>query len=70
MCTQKPVVHTLFRVTTLVPWFAQIAAVALMLDYIVTVAIQSAAGVAAIISTFPSLHTWKIANDCTCNWNF
>jgi len=39
---------------------AQIAAVALMLDYIVTVAIQSAAGVAAIISTFPSLHQWKI----------
>ncbi|GBL28187.1 uncharacterized amino acid permease YdaO [Actinomycetota bacterium] len=35
------------------PVVAQIAAVALMLDYIVTVAIQSAAGVAAIISTFP-----------------
>ena len=31
-----------------------------MLDYIVTVAIQSAAGVAAIISTFPSLNPWKI----------
>jgi len=42
------------------PVVAQIAAVALMLDYIVTVAIQSAAGVAAIISTFPSLHSWKI----------
>ena len=42
------------------PVVAQIAAVALMLDYIVTVAIQSAAGVAAIISTFPSLHPWKI----------
>jgi len=42
------------------PVVAQIAAVALMLDYIVTVAIQSAAGVAAIISTFPSLHQWKI----------
>ena len=37
------------------PVVAQIAAVALMLDYIVTLAIQSAAGVAAIISTFPSL---------------
>ena len=37
-----------------------VAAVALMLDYIVTVAIQSAAGVAAIISTFPSLHPGKI----------
>lgn len=42
------------------PVVAQIAAVALMLDYIVTVAIQSAAGVAAIISTFPSLHSWKM----------
>ncbi len=42
------------------PVVAQIAAVALMLDYIVTVAIQSAAGVAAIISTFPSMHSWKI----------
>ena len=42
------------------PVVAQIAAVALMLDYIVTVAIQSAAGVAAIISTFPGLHSWKI----------
>lgn len=42
------------------PVFAQIAAVALMLDYIVTVAIQSSAGVAAIVSTFPALHSWKI----------
>jgi len=42
------------------PVVAQVAAVALMLDYIVTVAIQSAAGVAAIISTFPGLHSWKI----------
>jgi amino acid transporter len=42
------------------PVVAQIAAVALMLDYIVTLAIQSAAGVAAIISTFPALAPWKI----------
>jgi amino acid transporter len=42
------------------PVVAQIAAVALMLDYIVTVAIQSAAGVAAIISTFPSLEPGKM----------
>ena len=42
------------------PVVAQIAAVALMLDYIVTVAIQSAAGVAAIISTFPSMSAAKI----------
>ena len=42
------------------PVVAQIAAVALMLDYIVTVAIQSSAGVAAIISTFPELDPWKV----------
>jgi len=42
------------------PVVAQIAAVALMLDYIVTLAIQSAAGVAAIISTFPTLEPWKM----------
>ena len=42
------------------PVVAQIAAVALMLDYIVTLAIQTAAGVAAIISTFPSLEPYKM----------
>jgi amino acid transporter len=42
------------------PVAAQVAAVALMLDYIVTLAIQSAAGIAAIISTFPELDPWKI----------
>lgn len=42
------------------PVVAQVAAVALILDYVVTVAIQSAAGVAAIISTFPSLQPWKM----------
>ena len=40
--------------------FAQLAAVALMLDYIVTVAIQSSAGVDAIISTFGGLSDYKI----------
>jgi len=42
------------------PVVAQVAAVALMLDYIVTLAIQSAAGVAAIVSTFPELDPWKV----------
>jgi amino acid transporter len=42
------------------PVMSIVAAVALMLDYIVTVAIQSAAGVAAIISTFPVLHPGKV----------
>ncbi|MEN9293117.1 MAG: hypothetical protein RL288_913 [Actinomycetota bacterium] len=42
------------------PVVAQIAAVALIVDYIVTLAIQTAAGVAAIISAFPELAPWKI----------
>ncbi len=37
------------------PNIAQIAAVALMLDYIVTVAVQAAAGTAALLSAFPPL---------------
>ena len=42
------------------PIVAQLAAVALMLDYIVTVAIQSSAGIDAIISTFGNLHPYKL----------
>ena len=42
------------------PLAAQLAAVALMLDYIVTVAIQSSAGVDAIISTFENLQPYKL----------
>ena len=42
------------------PVIAQIAAVALMLDYIVTVAIQSSAGIDAILSTFGGLHPYKL----------
>jgi amino acid transporter len=37
------------------PRAAQIASVALLIDYVVTVAVQSAAGVAAIISIFPDV---------------
>jgi amino acid transporter len=37
------------------PRVAQIAAVALLIDYVVTVAVQTAAGSAAILSAFPSL---------------
>jgi amino acid transporter len=37
------------------PRVAQIAAVALLIDYIVTVAVQTAGGAAAIVSAFPSL---------------
>jgi amino acid transporter len=42
------------------PIVAQIAAVALIIDYIVTLAIQSAAGVTAILSAFPGLVEWKV----------
>src|SRR5215467_9768163 len=37
------------------PRFAQVAAVALLIDYVVTVAVQIAAGSAAVASAFPSL---------------
>jgi amino acid transporter len=39
------------------PRVAQIAAVALLIDYTVTVAVQTAAGAAAIVSAFPALNT-------------
>jgi amino acid transporter len=39
------------------PRVAQIAAVALLIDYVVTVAVQTAAGSAAIVSAFPQLGT-------------
>lgn len=39
---------------------AQVAAVALMLDYIVTVAVQTSAGTAALISAFPSLGNFNL----------
>jgi amino acid transporter len=41
------------------PAVAQVAAVALMLDYIVTVAVQGAAGTLAITSAFPQVHWGK-----------
>lgn len=41
------------------PRVAQIASVALLIDYVVTVAVQSAAGVAAIVSINPHLHLGK-----------
>ena len=39
------------------PRVAQVAAVALMIDYVVTLAVQTAAGSAAIVSAFPGLST-------------
>jgi len=48
------------------PVVAQIAAVALMLDYIVTVAIQSAAGTYALTSAVPALAHWAL--EITVAW--
>ena len=42
------------------PTVAQVAAVALMLDYIVTVAVQAAAGTLAVTSAVPSLAPWTL----------
>src|ERR1700683_5318692 len=42
------------------PRIAQICAVALLIDYIVTVAVQTAAGTAAVASAFPSVGPYKL----------
>src|SRR5579862_6878206 len=42
------------------PRIAQVAAVALLIDYVVTVAVQTAAGTAAVASAFPGLGPYKL----------
>jgi amino acid transporter len=42
------------------PKVAQVAAVALLIDYIVTVAVQISAGTAAVVSAFPSLGVFHL----------
>jgi amino acid transporter len=42
------------------PRVAQIAAVALMIDYVVTVAVQVVAGTAAVVSAFPALSPYSL----------
>ncbi|HEY2304994.1 MAG TPA: amino acid permease [Streptosporangiaceae bacterium] len=42
------------------PRVAQIAAVALLIDYVVTVAVQTAAGTAAVVSAFPALGKFSL----------
>jgi len=42
------------------PRIAQVCAVALLIDYIVTVAIQTAAGTAAVASAFPAIGPYKL----------
>lgn len=43
------------------PRVAQIAAVALLIDYVVTVAVQSAAGTVAVVSAIPALGPFSLA---------
>jgi amino acid transporter len=43
------------------PRVAQVCAVALLIDYVVTVAVQTAAGTAAVASAFPSIGPYKLA---------
>jgi amino acid transporter len=42
------------------PRVAQVCAVALLIDYVVTVAVQTAAGTAAVASAFPSIGPYKL----------
>jgi amino acid transporter len=42
------------------PRIAQVCAVALLIDYVVTVAVQVAAGTAAVASVFPAVGTYKV----------
>jgi len=42
------------------PRIAQVCAVALLIDYVVTVAVQTAAGTAAVASAFPGLGPYKL----------
>ena len=44
------------------PKVAQIAAVALLIDYIVTVAVQTSAGTAALTSAYPALIPFTVVN--------
>ena len=42
------------------PRIAQVCAVALLIDYVVTVAVQTAAGTAAVVSVFPAIGPYKL----------
>jgi amino acid transporter len=47
---------------------AQIAGVALLTDYVLTVAVSASAGIAAITSAFPSLYGARVAMTLVCIW--
>jgi amino acid transporter len=47
---------------------AQIAGVALLTDYVLTVAVSASAGIAAVTSAFPSLFPYRVAMAVGCIW--
>ena len=48
------------------PRVAQVAAAALLIDYVVTVAVQAAAGTVAVVSAIPALGPYSLANHGRC----
>ena len=57
--TRRPAAPTWWPGRTSAPKIAQIAAVALLIDYTVTVAVQTAAGTAALTSACPVAHSLR-----------
>jgi amino acid transporter len=47
---------------------AQVAGVALLTDYVLTVAVSASAGIAAITSAFPSTYPFRVAMTVFCIW--
>jgi len=47
---------------------AQVAGVALLTDYVLTVSVSAAAGIAAVTSAFPSLYTYRVEMAVACIW--
>jgi amino acid transporter len=47
---------------------AQVAGVALLTDYVLTVAVSASAGIAAITSAFPSLYATRVPMTVLCIW--
>jgi amino acid transporter len=47
---------------------AQVAGVALLTDYVLTVSVSVAAGIAAITSAFPSLYSYRVEMSVFCIW--
>jgi amino acid transporter len=47
---------------------AQVAGVALLTDYVLTVSVSTAAGIAAVTSAFPALYPYRVALSVFCIW--